>query len=66
MNMINLLDVVTLTRAIPKYDLKSGDSGTVVYMHKDGEAFEVEFLDSQGYTKAVICVQPNQIKKVNL
>ncbi|MDQ7012626.1 MAG: DUF4926 domain-containing protein [Planctomycetota bacterium] len=40
---INELDVIALLRDIPEHDLRAGQTGTVVYVHNDGEAYEVEF-----------------------
>ena len=36
--------------------LKAGDVGTIVYIQGNGEAFEVEFLKSDGYTVAIATV----------
>ena len=37
------LDIVALLRDLPDLGLRAGQTGTVVYVHNDGEAFEVEF-----------------------
>ena len=58
---IRLLDVVVLTQDVPKYNLKQGESGTVVEVLANGEAFEVEFIDSSsGYTYALVTLCPSQ------
>ena len=49
---VKLLDVVALLEARPQDGLVSGQMGTVVEVHSP-EAFEVEFLDSQGRTLAL-------------
>ncbi|MCY3549756.1 MAG: DUF4926 domain-containing protein [Candidatus Poribacteria bacterium] len=59
---IRLLDVVVLTQNVPKYNLKRGESGTVVEILTNGEAFEVEFIDSSGYTYALVTLCPNQLR----
>jgi hypothetical protein len=51
--MIKELDLVVLRRSVPAHGLKAGDVGTVVLVHKKGEAFEVEFLTPDGETVAV-------------
>ena len=38
------LDVVALLRDLPEVGLPAGQTGTVVYVHDGGVAFEVEFL----------------------
>lgn len=40
---INEFDVVALLHDLPDAGLCAGQTGTVVYVHNDGEAFEVEF-----------------------
>lgn len=37
------LDVVILTKDMPEVGLKAGAIGAIVLVHKDGEAFMVEF-----------------------
>jgi len=44
---IALFDVVALTHDRPENGLLRGQGGTVVEVHANGEAFEVEFLQSQ-------------------
>jgi hypothetical protein len=38
------LDVVTLVRNLPEERLPAGQAGTVVFVHGEGAAFEVEFM----------------------
>ena len=42
--------------------LKAGDVGTIVYIQGNGEAFEVEFLESDGSTVAIATVLPSQAR----
>ena len=42
--------------------LKAGDVGTIVYMQGNGEAFDVEFLESGGYTVAIATVWASQAR----
>ena len=46
--MINELDLVVLKRDVPSERLTAGDVGTVVLVHQEGEAFEVEFMTYRG------------------
>jgi hypothetical protein len=57
---IKLLDVVALLEARPQDGLASGQVGTVVEIHSP-EAFEVEFLDSQGRTISLATLQRSEI-----
>ena len=50
---IKLLDVVALLRAMPSQNLKSGQVGTVVEVFGN-DHFEVEFVDKQGRTIAML------------
>ena len=45
---IKLLDVVALTQDVPEHNLKRGDIGTVVEILSNGEAYEVEFSNTNG------------------
>ena len=40
---IHELDVVALVRDLPEENLRAGQTGTAVLVHRAGEAFEVEF-----------------------
>ena len=53
---VKLLDVVALLEERPQDDLVSGQVGTVVEVHST-DGFEVEFLDSQGGTIALVTLQ---------
>jgi len=46
--MIKEHDIVVLRVPLPSERLEAGDVGTVVHIHKDGEAYEVEFLTLDG------------------
>jgi hypothetical protein len=59
--MIKEHDRVVLTKAIPDQGLTAGDVGTVVQVHKNGEAFEVEFLTLYGETVAIATLAATQV-----
>lgn len=63
--MINEHDCVVLTQDLPDEGLKAGDLGTVVHIHKEGAAYEVEFLTLTGRTVAVATVLRSQCRPVN-
>ncbi len=62
--MIKEHDRVVLTKAIPNQGLTAGDVGTVVHVHKNGEAFEVEFLTLHGETVAIATLAASQVRPV--
>ena len=62
--MIKEHDRVVLTQAIPDQGLTVGDVGTVVHVHKNGEAFEVEFLTLHGETVAIATLLASQVRPV--
>jgi len=59
---MKLLDIVTLKENIGHPFLCEGDKGTIVHVHNNGEAFEVEFLNQKsGETLDVICLESYQL-----
>ena len=62
--MIKEHDRVVLTKAIPDQGLTAGDVGTVVHVHKNGEAFEVEFLTLHGETVALATLEASAVRPV--
>jgi len=62
--MIKEHDRVVLTKAIPDQGLTAGDVGTVVHVHKNGEAFEVEFLTLHEETVALATLEASQVRPV--
>ncbi len=65
--MIKEHDRIVLSKDLPAEGLQAGDVGTVVHIHKEAEAFEVEFLTLEGETVAVVTLHstlfPNTISK---
>lgn len=62
--MMKELDQIVLTADLPKEGLKAGDVGTVVHIHRGGEAFEVEFMTLAGETVAVTTVLAAQVRPI--
>ena len=62
--MMNERDRIVLTRDLPDEGLKVGDVGTVVHVHREGEAFEVEFVALDGHTVAVATVRASHVRAV--
>lgn len=63
--MIQEHDCIVLTQDIPDEGLQAGDVGTVVHIHRDGAAYEVEFVTLTGQTVAVATVLSSQLRLVN-
>lgn len=63
--MLNEHDRAVLTVDLPGEDLRAGDVGTVVHIHRTGEAFEIEFFTLGGETVAVATVTAAQVRPVN-
>lgn len=61
--MLKELDPVVLTRDVPERHLSEGDVGTVVHVHREGEAFEVEFVTAEGRTVAVLTLPSTHLRK---
>jgi hypothetical protein len=62
--MIKEHDRVVLRKAIPEQGLKAGDVGTVIHVHRKGEAFEVEFLTLHGETVGIATVPASKVRPV--
>lgn len=63
--MIMEHEQIVLTADIPANGLKVGDVGTVVHVHRGGEAFEIEFMTLDGDTVAIATVPVSQVRAVN-
>lgn len=63
--MLNEGDVVQLKKSFADEGLPAGAEGTVVMcFSKPPEGYEVEFLDNEGYTKAVLTLAPDDLKLI--
>ena len=58
---LKLFDVIALTADLEEENLFQGQVGTIVEVYKDGEAFEVEFVDRQGRTYGLMTLRPEQL-----
>lgn len=57
-------DRVVLRADVPGEKLAAGDVGTVVHVHRDGKAYEVEFVALDGETVAVVTLERSQVRPV--
>ncbi|HET9417929.1 MAG TPA: DUF4926 domain-containing protein [Chthoniobacterales bacterium] len=60
--MIKEHDRVVLTDDVPSERLKAGDIGTIVHIHRGGEAYEVEFICLDGETIGVVTLKASQVR----
>ncbi|CAN5427533.1 DUF4926 domain-containing protein [soil metagenome] len=65
MNPIKELDAVALTCDVPERGLMRGDVGTVVLVHGEGAAFEVEFVGYDGHTVALLTLERSQVRSLD-
>ena len=63
--MIKEHDRIVLLKDLPEDGLQAGDVGTVIHIHRQGEAVEVEFMTLDGGTVAVITLLSSQIRAVS-
>jgi hypothetical protein len=63
--MIREHDRVVLTTNVAEEGLEAGDVGTVVHVHGQGEAYEVEFMTLDGETIAVATLRASQVRPVS-
>jgi len=61
---IMLLDTVALVEDVPTEGLGTGEVGTVVEVLAPG-AFEVEFVDDEGYTYALATLRSDQLVRLD-
>jgi hypothetical protein len=64
MSMIREHECIVLTADLPNDGLVAGDVGTVVHIHPDAAAYEVEFTTLTGQTVAVATVLRTQLRPV--
>ncbi len=62
--MIREHDQIVLTEDLPEFALEAGDVGVVVHVHRNGEAYEVEFLTLTGDTTALSTLRAQQVRAV--
>lgn len=53
---------VILTEDIPDVGLMAGDVGVVVHVHKQGVAYEVEFMALDGDTLTIQTLEARQVR----
>ncbi len=54
---------VVLTENIPALGLEAGDVGVVVHVHREGEAYEIEFMSLDGSTLSIQTLEARQVRE---
>lgn len=62
--MIEELEIVALTRAVPEHGLEAGDVGTVVMVYGEDEGYTVEFATFKGKTIAIVTLEADAIRPI--
>ena len=60
MRNAKLFDSVALLFDLPEENLERGQIGAIVDIYKGGEAYEVEFVDTQGRTYGLVTLTPDR------
>ena len=63
--MIQELDSVILVKDYPDQGLVKGDMGSVVMVHGNGKAFEVEFVTLAGDTLGVLTLTADEVQAIS-
>ncbi|MCC6227425.1 MAG: DUF4926 domain-containing protein [Microthrixaceae bacterium] len=63
--MITEHSIVVLNGDRVAEGLHAGDVGTVVHIYGEGRAYEVEFVDGDGSTIALLTLEPPDIRPIN-
>ena len=64
--MLNLLDTVIAATNFPEYRVLAGDLGAVVEVYTAPSlAYEVEFVNPDGSTRALLTLAPSQVRRLS-
>jgi hypothetical protein len=64
MAMLAEHSIVVLNADAPDTGLNAGDVGTIVYVHDQGKAYEVEFVDGDGTTIALLTLNADEVRPI--
>lgn len=63
---LELLETVIATVNLPDHQILAGDLGTLVEVYTDPDlAYEVEFVNPDGSTRALLTLTPDQVRKLS-
>ena len=64
--MLNLLDTVIAATNFPQYKVLAGDLGAIVEIYAEPSlAYEVEFVNPDGSTRALLTLAPSQVRRLS-
>ena len=58
-------DSAVLSRPLPEHGLLIGVVNAVVFVHRNNEAYEVEFIAGDGNTVGVVTLKPEAIRRLD-
>jgi hypothetical protein len=64
--MLAELSTVVLMHDLPDSGLTAGDVGAIVFVHEDGKAYEVEFVDGDGSTVALVTLPAQDVRPLGV
>jgi hypothetical protein len=64
MTMLTEHSIVVLNSDIPSAGLYAGDVGAIVHVHGQGKAYEVEFVDGDGTTIALLTLDADAVRPI--
>jgi hypothetical protein len=64
MTMLAEHSIVVLESDMPDAGLHAGDVGAIVHVHGQGNSYEVEFVDGDGTTIALMTLDSNQVRPI--
>ncbi len=63
---LSLLDTVVATVDLPGEQVMAGDLGAIVEVYTNPSvAYEVEFVNPDGSTRALLTLEPRQVRRLN-
>jgi Domain of unknown function (DUF4926) len=57
-------DSVALSRSLPEHGLQIGNVGAVVFVHRNSEAYEVEFVAGDGKAVRIVTLKQENIRRL--
>jgi len=65
-SLLNLLDTVIAATNFPEHQVLAGDLGAVVEVYTEPSlAYEVEFVNPDGSTRALLTLAPAQVRRLS-
>jgi hypothetical protein len=62
--MIPEHSLIVLNHDLPDHELHAGDVGAVVHVYPEGDAYEVEFVDGDGTTIALVTLADREVRPI--